>query len=280
VLVAAIGLIGVGAAAAEMPQYTGSVPLIRNAGDPEEYPGRLNLGDGQHLEQIDEDTVGVVYEDGTVSFTIPAEPARDANGATVPTTLAVTQPDVITLTVHHRQGNPAAGGAPFTYPITGGVGWEGGFGSVQVEVTGPKPPAATGAPSGAPSGAPATKPSEAPHVLVTRALGDPKLYYRPHSFLLSADGTFGLGRVRWTAYGGSTATATARASVDDCVPNCAAGRVHHPPARLTLSRVVDCDGTEIYARLRYELTGSLPEGFPRRRGYSMRPLGADGKPAC
>ncbi|HEU5252076.1 MAG TPA: hypothetical protein VFU16_01965 [Solirubrobacterales bacterium] len=54
-------------------------------------------------------------------------PAHDAAGATVPTTLSVTQPNVITLTVHHRAGNPEAGGSPFVYPITAGVGWDGGF---------------------------------------------------------------------------------------------------------------------------------------------------------
>ena len=52
----------------------------------------------------------------------------------MPTTLAVVSDDVITLTVHHRAGNPAAGGAPFVYPITSGAGWEGGFQTQYVDI--------------------------------------------------------------------------------------------------------------------------------------------------
>jgi hypothetical protein len=70
--------------------------------------------------------VQVVYTDGTESFAITAEKAHDADGARVPTTLEMTGEDEITLTVHHRAGNPAADGAPFDYPITAGEGWEGG----------------------------------------------------------------------------------------------------------------------------------------------------------
>ncbi|MBS1879302.1 MAG: hypothetical protein JST31_07310 [Actinobacteria bacterium] len=113
-----------------------------------------------------------------------------------------------------------------------------------------------------------------------RALGEDKLYYRPHFFLLSGDGTFGLNRVRWTRYDGAVARGTARAFVNDCIPYCAAGHIDRPRARVTLSKVVDCNGTPIYARLEYALVGPLPKAFPRRGGYSMRPLGADGKPEC
>jgi hypothetical protein len=48
---------------------------------------------------------------------------------------------VITLTVHHREGNPLAGGAPFHYPVVGGSGWEGGFHTVEVPMS-PAPPSA------------------------------------------------------------------------------------------------------------------------------------------
>ena len=65
-------------------------------------------------------------------LTVLAAKAHDAEGATTPTTLSVTQPNVIILTVHHRDGNPAAGGAPFDYPVTEGAGWEGGFQTTQV----------------------------------------------------------------------------------------------------------------------------------------------------
>src|ERR1700760_3785149 len=71
------------------------------------------------------------------SFTLTATPAHDAVGATVPTTLVITGADVVTLTVHHRAGNPAAGEAPFTYPVVAGSGWSGGFRTIVVELRNP-----------------------------------------------------------------------------------------------------------------------------------------------
>lgn len=94
---------------------------------PEEFSWTVSLGDDQELKLIDDQEAGVFYEGGIRAFSLNAEPAHDAEGSDVPTTLAVSEEDVITLTVHHRAGNPLAGGAPFVYPIVGGAGWEGGF---------------------------------------------------------------------------------------------------------------------------------------------------------
>lgn len=120
--------------APEPPVFDGfqSFPAIADASYPEDYSWTVELSSRQKLVQVDEQTAEVQYEDGVRAFTISAEPAHDSEGATVPTTLAVTGPDVITLTVHHRAGNPAKGGAPFRYPITAGQGWEGGYGTPTV----------------------------------------------------------------------------------------------------------------------------------------------------
>lgn len=91
--------------------------------DPEEFSWEVKLGEEQELVQIDEQWARVRYEDGTPALTINAEPAHDSTGANVPTTLRVSEGKVITLTVHHRAGNPAAGGAPFTYPVSAGAGY-------------------------------------------------------------------------------------------------------------------------------------------------------------
>jgi hypothetical protein len=102
------------------------IPEIRGLGSPERYPLRISLARRQELRQVSPTEVQVVYTDGAESFAITAEKAHDADGAKVPTTLEMTGEDEITLTVHHRAGNPAGGGAPFDYPITAGEGWEGG----------------------------------------------------------------------------------------------------------------------------------------------------------
>jgi hypothetical protein len=128
-MAASLGLVAVPAAAeVALPVYGGffGFPMISSVMAPEAYSWRVGLGARQELRQVSPTEVQVVYIDGTEAFAITPEKAHDADGARVPTTLEMTGEDEITLTVHHRAGNPAAGGAPFDYPITAGEGWEGG----------------------------------------------------------------------------------------------------------------------------------------------------------
>jgi hypothetical protein len=131
-------------ATAELPTFDGTMQFqaIQGPDGPEEFSWEGKLGPEEELKAIDERHIGVFWEDGTQAMTITAIAAHDAIGTSVPTTLAVTQPNIITLTVHHRDGNPAAGGAPFDYPVVAGEGWEGGFRTEQVVMPlGDQPPA-------------------------------------------------------------------------------------------------------------------------------------------
>jgi hypothetical protein len=111
-------------------------PDITGPEAPEEYPMRINVGPEQVARQVSDQLIVVEYiEGGITALSFNAEPAHDAVGATVPTTLTLEAGDIVTLTVHYRAGNPAAGGAPFAYPITGGTGWEGGFRTFSVSLT-------------------------------------------------------------------------------------------------------------------------------------------------
>jgi hypothetical protein len=114
---------------ASAPAYDGimSFPAITGPASPEEYSWLVHLAPHQHLQLDADGDAEVAYEEGTTAFLISPEAAHAADGATVPTSLAVSGSDLITLTVHHRAGNPAAGGAPFDYPVTWGVGWETGY---------------------------------------------------------------------------------------------------------------------------------------------------------
>jgi hypothetical protein len=123
------------ASAGSYPPYKGSMAFqaIQGPTDPEDYSWEVRLDDDQALRAIDERSAEVYWtEDETRAFLIEATLAHDAEGTNVPTTLAVSEGNVITLTVHHRAGDPAAGGAPFVYPVVGGAGWEGGFETVIV----------------------------------------------------------------------------------------------------------------------------------------------------
>jgi hypothetical protein len=113
-----------------VPLYDGGMafPAIQGPGGPEEYSWEVKLDEEEELKAIDEHHAGVFWEDGTQVMTITAVAAHDTIGTSVPTTLTVTDPNVITLTVHHRS-------APFDYPVTVGEGWEGGFRTEEVILT-------------------------------------------------------------------------------------------------------------------------------------------------
>jgi PASTA domain len=104
---------------------------------PEEYPFRVDLGEEQFMEQVSPTEVDVEYGGHHYAFSITAEEAHDAVGTAVPTTLELTGREEVTLTVHHREGNPIAEWAPFDYPIISGSGWAGGFRTIVVPMENP-----------------------------------------------------------------------------------------------------------------------------------------------
>ncbi len=123
-------------ARAEIPDFDGLMTfrVIHDASGPEEYSWKVHLAPNQGLEQLDDQTAAVYYvNDHTTALKISAEAAHDAKGTRVPTTLAVSDGDIITLTVHHRAGNPEADGESFDYPIMAGPSWSGSYETVIVQ---------------------------------------------------------------------------------------------------------------------------------------------------
>lgn len=114
----------------------------------------------------------------------------------------------------------------------------------------------------------------AARVLVPRSVVTPQLAYRPHSIVLSGDGTFSLSGIHWLSYGGATARARGRAYVRGCTPSCAEGEATRPRAGLRFTGIVRCRGARAYSRLRFVLHGRLPADV-RPRG-SLRLIGAGG----
>jgi streptogramin lyase len=98
---------------------------IRSSEAPESYSWRVNLDAEQELVSVDGQHATVYYKNGPAAFSITAEPAHDAVGVSVPTTLNVSGSDTVTLIVEHRPGEST--GQPFVYPIVAGAGWQGGF---------------------------------------------------------------------------------------------------------------------------------------------------------
>jgi tripartite motif-containing protein 71 len=114
-----------------------SFEIIRDQSAPTHYAFEMDLSPELELRQLDDQDIGVYYKEGFPAFSISAEPAHDAIGTTVPTHLAVTGSNVITLTVDHRSASPVGGS--FVYPVIGGAGWEGGYRTISVELTEPEP---------------------------------------------------------------------------------------------------------------------------------------------
>jgi PASTA domain len=129
------------------PPFDGMMTFghIDDPSGPEEFSWTVELGTNQSLESIDEQNAGVYNKEDELMFTIAAEAAHDFDGTSVPTSLAVTGPNIIALTVHHRAGNPTAGGVPFDYPITPGPSFDNTFypGTLIVSPTYEGPPVKT-----------------------------------------------------------------------------------------------------------------------------------------
>lgn len=104
---------------------------IRDESAPENYSYRVELAEEQELKQIDDQHAEVYYAGFGPAFAISAVAAHDAIGTTVPTTLSVDGPDIVTLHVHYK---PASGAEPFVFPVVAGTGWQGGFQQTEVEM--------------------------------------------------------------------------------------------------------------------------------------------------
>lgn len=157
------------------------------------------MGKGQELRQINGQLAEVLNEGGTSAATISAEPAHDATGADVPTSLEVSEGDVVTLFVHHRAGNPLTG-QPFVYPIVDGPGFERGFETATFSVLMPPPD---------PSDEASPKEEATPKAPRKGEIGGPpafKLGPNPEGIRTSAELVFGTGSsidgpVQLVAYG-------------------------------------------------------------------------------
>ena len=135
------GNTGVASDSAVLPMNDGArtFQTIRDSLAPEQYSWKIKLEPDQTLTQLDSQHAEVYTEGTHPSFGISATPAHDAIGTEVPTKLAVTGPNTVTLTVSYKAGNPAAGGTPFVYPIVAGAGWQGGFTTYTVQMPPPEP---------------------------------------------------------------------------------------------------------------------------------------------
>jgi hypothetical protein len=103
-------------AGSELPVFkTSAYPTIGSASAPETYSWRVELEPGEALILASEREAVVKRAEGK-DETIWAPMAHDLGGELVRTTFAVSEGDVLTLTVHHHE-------AEYDYPITVEAPW-------------------------------------------------------------------------------------------------------------------------------------------------------------
>lgn len=87
--------------------------------------------------------------------------------------------------------------------------------------------------------------------------------------LACADDNIYATRLHYKNYGQKTATATGLIHVNDCTPNCAAGKFHIYPLKIAFKGLVRCSqGRLFYSRAEYTFTG--PGGSGKA---DVQPLG-------
>ena len=99
-----------------------------------------------------------------------------------------------------------------------------------------------------------------------------KSQVRPAAIILAcADVNRSLTHLHWSSFGGTTAQGSGQYYVNDCTPNCAAGRFHSYPIELVLSDARPCpDGRDDYRSVTISFTSTRPSG--QRSTLSRRAL--------
>jgi hypothetical protein len=100
-----------------------------------------------------------------------------------------------------------------------------------------------------------------------RVVGDcTKSQARPSSIVLAcADDNLVLTHLHWSSFGASDATASGDYYVNGCTPDCAAGKFHSYPIKLTLSAARECpDGHDDYREAAFTFLATRPRGAPSK----------------
>lgn len=84
----------------------------------------------------------------------------------------------------------------------------------------------------------------------------------PTSIVVScADRGITVEDIEWQSWGAEEAAGNGTAQVNDCKPDCVAGKLNsYDGAELKLSGIVECDGTQQYSKLELSIEGAAPPG--------------------
>jgi hypothetical protein len=95
---------------------------------------------------------------------------------------------------------------------------------------------------------------------------------RPRHVVLSGDSTLWLTRAHWRTWGHWQGLGHARSHWDNCIPNCAAGKITVKPAQITLSRPRHRCGKWFYTRVKFHFTAGRPPGITQDYRWNAAPI--------
>jgi hypothetical protein len=78
-----------------------------------------------------------------------------------------------------------------------------------------------------------------------------------------ADANFYVTGLRWSSWKAKGASGAGTATVNDCKPNCAAGKFHTYPVTIALAQPTSCHGRTVFTKLTWHFTRTKPTGQPR-----------------
>jgi hypothetical protein len=87
--------------------------------------------------------------------------------------------------------------------------------------------------------------------------------FKPKRIVLACgDAGVWLGKLKWSSWTGSTASATGTYNENTCVPDCAAGKIKSYPVKVTLSHPKTCSiqANPAFRRAALTYTGKRPKG--------------------
>jgi len=98
--------------------------------------------------------------------------------------------------------------------------------------------------------------------------------FKPKKIVLACgDAGSWLGKLKWSSWNATSASATGVYNANDCTPTCAAGHIKSGPVKVTLSKVKTCAGQThlAFKRAAFTYTGTKPKGAPAKFAFRCPP---------
>jgi hypothetical protein len=94
--------------------------------------------------------------------------------------------------------------------------------------------------------------------------------FKPKRITLACgDAGIFLGKLKWSSWGASSASASGTYDQNTCNPDCAAGKIKSTPVKVTLSKPKPCSiqANPAFRQATFTYTGTRPKGAPTRATF-------------